>query len=83
MRMLVTIVPLASHSCNEGFLQRSQEALGIPFQSTIRSEIHGKFTYNMFHTLILGRGGFFRAWSSWKTTILHGRSEGGPFKKAE
>jgi hypothetical protein len=39
----VTIVPLASRTCNEGFLQRSLETLGIPFQSTIRPEIHGKF----------------------------------------
>lgn len=39
----ITIVPLALHSCHEGFLQRSHQSIGIPFQSTIRPEIRGSF----------------------------------------
>jgi hypothetical protein len=39
----VTVVPLAAHTCNEGFLQRSQETVEIQFQSTVRPDIDGKF----------------------------------------
>ncbi|KAH6664518.1 heterokaryon incompatibility protein-domain-containing protein [Halenospora varia] len=39
----VTIVPLAAHTCHEGFLQRSQEIIRVRFQSIIRPEIHGNF----------------------------------------
>jgi hypothetical protein len=39
----VTVVPLAAHTCNEGFLQRSQETVEIQFQSTVRPDLDGKF----------------------------------------
>ncbi|KAF7502131.1 hypothetical protein GJ744_006994 [Endocarpon pusillum] len=39
----VTIVPSASRSCKEGFVQRSRQTFEVPFGSTIRQEIHGEY----------------------------------------
>lgn len=39
----VTIVPSASQSCKEGFVQRSRQTFEVPFRSTIRQEIHGEY----------------------------------------
>ncbi|KAK0103040.1 hypothetical protein ONS96_005652 [Cadophora gregata f. sp. sojae] len=41
---LVTIIPLAAHTCHDGFLSRPYETVvEIPFQSMIRPMIHGTF----------------------------------------